>query len=114
MSSRPRKQDSGAVYTTKSSKTQRRQQATTTANCLLQFYHEIWIHEDKCQIRNILENKQGNSINLDKELCETCIYGKAPTGSRKKAPEPDQLISDNVCGLFDESFHKKRNLVAIE
>ncbi|GFY42021.1 retrovirus-related pol polyprotein from transposon tnt 1-94 [Trichonephila inaurata madagascariensis] len=47
---------------------------------------------------------------LDKELCEPCIYGKAHRLSfdtRKKPSEPGELIFADVCGSFNESFQKK-------
>ncbi|GFW36727.1 retrovirus-related pol polyprotein from transposon tnt 1-94 [Trichonephila clavipes] len=65
-----------------------------------------------------LKRKQlGIHIKLDKELHEPCIYGKAlrlSFGTRKKSPEPDELISADVCGPFDESFQKKRYLVVFK
>ncbi|GFU63115.1 retrovirus-related pol polyprotein from transposon tnt 1-94 [Nephila pilipes] len=81
---------------------------------LLLLYHERWDHQDKRHIRNMLRNEQEVNIKLDKELCEPRVYGKAHRlsfGTRKKAFEPSELISTDVCGPFDESFQKKRYLV---
>ncbi|GFW25363.1 retrovirus-related Pol polyprotein from transposon TNT 1-94 [Trichonephila clavipes] len=81
---------------------------------LLQLYHERWDHQDKRHIRNMLEKELGIHINLDKELCEPCIYSKAHRlsfGTREKASETGELISADVCGRFDESFQKKKYLV---
>lgn len=85
-----------------------------TENSLLQLYHERFGHQDKRHVRNLMEKELGISVNLDKELCEPCIYGKAhrlPFGNRKKATEPGELITADVCGPFDESFQKKRYFV---
>ncbi|GFU02253.1 copia protein, partial [Trichonephila clavipes] len=65
----------------------------------------------------MLEKELGIHIKLDKELCEPCIYGKAHRlsfGTREKASEPGELISADVCGLFDESFQKKKYLVVFK
>ncbi|GFS48760.1 retrovirus-related Pol polyprotein from transposon TNT 1-94 [Trichonephila clavipes] len=81
---------------------------------LLQLYDERWGHQDKRQIRNMLEKELGIHIKLDKELCEPCIYGKTHRlsfGTKEKASEPGELISADVCGPFEESFQKKKYLV---
>ncbi|GFY75927.1 retrovirus-related pol polyprotein from transposon tnt 1-94 [Trichonephila inaurata madagascariensis] len=65
----------------------------------------------------MLEKELGTCIKLDIELREPCIYGKAHRlsfGSRKKASEPGELISADVCGPFDELFQKKRYLVVFK
>ncbi|GFV95326.1 retrovirus-related Pol polyprotein from transposon TNT 1-94 [Trichonephila clavipes] len=78
---------------------------------LLQLYHERWGHQYKRRIRNMLEKELGIRIKLAKELYEPCIYVKAHRlsfGTREKASEPDELISADVCGSFDESFQEKK------
>ncbi|GFY46268.1 retrovirus-related Pol polyprotein from transposon TNT 1-94 [Trichonephila inaurata madagascariensis] len=81
---------------------------------LLQLYHERWGHQYKRHVRNMLKKELGIRIKLAKELYEPCIYVKAHRlsfGTREKASEPDELISADVCGPFDESFQKKKYLV---
>ncbi|GFT00513.1 retrovirus-related pol polyprotein from transposon tnt 1-94 [Trichonephila clavipes] len=65
----------------------------------------------------MLEKELGIHIKLDKELCEPCIYGQSTQTiicTREKASEPGELISADVCGLFDESFQKKKYLVVFK
>ncbi|GFS54071.1 retrovirus-related pol polyprotein from transposon tnt 1-94 [Nephila pilipes] len=74
-------------------------------------------HQDKCHFINILEKELGISINLDKELCESCVYVKAHRlsfGIKKKASEPGKLISADICGPFDKSFQNIRYLNAFK
>ena len=81
---------------------------------MLQLYHERWGHQDKRHVKEMLEKEVGIKVKLDKELCEPCIYGKAhrlPFGTRKRATQPGELMSADVCGPFDDSFTKKRYLV---
>ncbi|GFX14036.1 retrovirus-related Pol polyprotein from transposon TNT 1-94 [Trichonephila clavipes] len=77
---------------------------------LLQLYPVRWSHKDKRHIRNVLEKELDIRKNQDEKLCERCFYGKVHKlsfGTRKKASEPGELISADVCGPFDESFQKK-------
>lgn len=83
----------------------------------LQLYHERWGHQDKRHVKRVLEKELGIYVNMDKEICEPCIYGKAhrlPFGTRKKAFRPGELISADVCGPFDISFQKKRYLLVFK
>lgn len=91
--------------------------AATTSNSVLQLYHERFGHQDKRHVKNILKKELDIIVFLDQELCEPCVYGKAHRqsfGTRKKASEPGELISADVCGPFDESFQKKRYLVVFK
>lgn len=83
----------------------------------LQLYHERWGHQDKRHVKMLVEKELGIKVKLNKELCEPCIFRKAhrlPFGTRKKAAKPGELMSTDVCGPFDESFKKKRYLVALK
>lgn len=53
-------------------------------------------------------------VKANEEMYEPCIYGRTPRlpfGTRMKSTKPDELVSTNVCGPFDESFEKKRYYV---
>lgn len=79
--------------------------------------HERWGHQDKHHIKNLLRKELNININLDKEICEPCIYGKShrmPFGRRHRTNAPGELLSADVCGPFDESFQRKRYLVVFK
>lgn len=84
------------------------------ASNTLQLYHERWGHQDKRHVQQKLKTELGINVKLDKNLCESCIYGKShrlPFGTREKASCPGELMTADVCGPFSDSFSKKRYLV---
>ncbi|GBN13431.1 hypothetical protein AVEN_116174-1 [Araneus ventricosus] len=86
-------------------------------SCILQLYHERWVHQDKQHIKGILQKELGISVYPDKKPCESCTCGKTrrlPFETRKKASCPGELVSADVCGPFEYSFHKKRFLVVFK
>lgn len=78
---------------------------------LLQLYHERFGHQDKRHVKAVIEKELNISVQLDTELCESCIYGKAHRlkfGRRQAATKPGELLSADVCGpLNGESFSRK-------
>ena len=85
---------------------------------LLQLYHERFGHQDKRHVKAVLEKELNISVQLDTDLCESCIYGKAHRlkfGRRNAAVEPGELLSADVCGPFSgESFSGKRYFVVFK
>lgn len=74
---------------------------------LLQLYHERFGHQNKRHVKAIVDKELQVNMELDTELCEGCIYGKAhrlPFGTRKRATKPGELIHTDVCGPFQKSM----------
>lgn len=47
-------------------------------------------------------------------ICKPCVYVKEhclSLGTTKRASQPEELMSADVCGSFKESFQKRRYLV---
>ena len=89
----------------------------TKTDSILQLYHERWGHQDKRHIKNVLRKEMNLKVELDNQLCEPCIYGKAHRlkfGRRQKAEKPGELLSTDVCGPFDESYKRYRYYVAFK
>ena len=83
---------------------------------ILQLLHERMGHQSKQHVRNIAEREFNMKLQLDSELCEGCIYGKAqrkPFKSRDKyrATVPGELIHSDVCGPWVPSGQKKEYFV---
>ncbi|BES89982.1 Hydra magnipapillata [Nesidiocoris tenuis] len=73
---------------------------------LLQIYHERLGHQNKRHVKSVIERELGVKLNLDSELCEGCIYGKAHRqkfGKRERANNPGDLIHSDVVGPFSKS-----------
>ena len=54
------------------------------------------------------------NVGQNKELCESCIYGKLyrrSFGTRQKTSSPGELTSADLVGPFKESFNKNKFLV---
>ncbi|GBM08699.1 hypothetical protein AVEN_52773-1 [Araneus ventricosus] len=81
----------------------------TSDDSLLQLYHERWGHQNKRHVKSLLNHKLNIQVNVQDELCEVCIYGKAhwlSFGSRNNCSSPGELIFADVCGPFDKSSRK--------
>lgn len=73
---------------------------------LLQLYHERFGHQNKRHVKFLLSKELNINVEMDSELCEGCVYGKAhrlPFGTRSKSTEPGERIHTDVCGPFQES-----------
>ncbi|GBM76889.1 Copia protein [Araneus ventricosus] len=89
----------------------------TTDNSLLQLYHERWGHQDKRHVEFLLNHELNIQVNVEDELCEACIYGKAHRlsfGSRNNCFSPGELIFADVCGPFDKSFRRFQYFVVFK
>lgn len=92
-------------------------ESDSNKSSLLQLYHNRWGHQDKRHIRNLLKEEFDLKVNLDKEPCEPCIYGKSHRlkfGNKPKATKVGDLVSTDVCGPFDESKRKYRYFVVFK
>ena len=81
---------------------------------LLQLYHERMGHQNKRHIKKLIEKEFNIKTDLNSELCEGCIYGKAHRlkfGTRDRATKPGQLIHSDVCGPFLSSISRYRYFV---
>lgn len=84
------------------------------SNNLLQLYHERFGHQNKRHVKSLLRRELNITVEMDSELCEGCIYGKAhrlPFGTRKKATEPGERIHTDVCGPFVNTASDNRYFV---
>lgn len=80
---------------------------TVSKEKLLQLYHERFGHQNKRHVKSLLSRELNINVEMDSELCEGCIYGKAhrlPFGTRSRATEPGERIHTDVCGPFQESM----------
>ena len=79
---------------------------------LLQLYHERMGHPNKKHVKSVL--KQEFDIDVDTEVCEGCVYGKAHRrqfGTKIRAKKPGKIIHANVCGPFCNWFSNYRHFV---
>lgn len=71
---------------------------------LLQLYREIWGHQDKRHVQNIMARELGINAPLGRELCELCTYSKAyrlPFEHKEKSFKSGELMSaDRSTNLF--------------
>ncbi|KAK7576628.1 hypothetical protein V9T40_012914 [Parthenolecanium corni] len=84
---------------------------------LFSLYHERWGHMDKRHVRNKLQSKLGVEVKVNNDICESCQYGKAHRllfGHRARTTAPGELLSGDVCGLFNPSFNGRRYLIVIK
>jgi len=44
---------------------------------LLQLYHERMGHQNKRHVKSVLKRELDIDVDVDSELCEGCVYGKA-------------------------------------
>jgi len=69
-------------------------------------------------VKAVIEKELNISVQLDTELCESCIYGKAHRlkfGRRQAATKPGELLSADMCGPFNgESFSRKLYFVVFK
>lgn len=90
-------------------------QANVTCNDnVLQLYHERLGHQNKRHIKTFLSHELGIHVDLDSELCEGCIYGKAHRrrfGTRERAKAQGELMHSDVCGPFVNSMSGYRYFV---
>lgn len=81
---------------------------------LLQLYHERFGHQNKRHVKSLLKRELNIKVDMDSELCEGCIYGKAnrlPFGTRERTTKPGEQIHTDVCGPFEESMSGYRYFV---
>jgi transposase InsO family protein len=79
----------------------------TGTNNLLQLYHERFGHQNKRHVKSLLSKELNIKVEMDSELCEGCMYGKAhrlPFGTRTKTTKAGQRVHTDVCGPFQESM----------
>ena len=70
----------------------------------LQLYHERMGHQNKRHIKKVIEEELGIKVDVNSEICEGCMYGKAHRlrfGTRERAKAPGELIHADVCGPFE-------------
>ena len=81
----------------------------------LQLYHERMAHQNKHQVKKLIQRELGIKVQVDNETCKGCIYGKAHRlkfGTRVRATAPGELIHCDVCGPFEiPSFRGYRYFV---
>jgi len=69
-------------------------------------------------VKAVIEKELNISVQLDTELCESCICGKAHElkfGRRQAATKPSELLSADMCGPFNgESFSRKLYFVVFK
>ena len=85
-----------------------------TSENVLQLYHERFGHQNKRHIKMILKRELGINVNIDSEICEGCVYGKAHVlkfGTRDRAKAPGELLHTDVCGPFQKSMSGYRYFV---
>ena len=83
-----------------------------SSGTLLQLYHERMGHQNKRHVKSVL--KRELDVDVDRELCEGCVYGKAHRrqfGTRVRATKPGEVIHTDVCGPFCYSFSNYRYFV---
>jgi len=76
---------------------------------LIQLYHERTAHQNKRHVKSVLKRELDIDVDIDTELCEGCVYGKAHRhqfGTRVRATKPGEVIHADVCGPFCYSFTK--------
>lgn len=81
---------------------------------ILQLFHERLGHQNKRHVKTLLDREFNVKVEMDSELCEGCVYGKAhrlPFGTREKATKPGERIHTDVCGPFQESMSGFRYFV---
>lgn len=81
---------------------------------VLQLYHERFGHQNKRHVKTVIKREMNIDVDLDSEICEGCVYGKAHRlkfGTRVKATRPGERIHADVCGPFCYSFSKCRYFV---
>jgi transposase InsO family protein len=79
----------------------------TGTNNLLQLYHERFGHQNKRHVKSLLSKELNIKVEMDSELCEGCMYGKAhrlPFGTRTKTTKAGERVHTDVCGPFQESM----------
>ncbi|GBO11846.1 Copia protein [Araneus ventricosus] len=89
----------------------------TSDDSLLQLYYERWGHQDKRHMKSLLNHELNIQVNIQDELCEACIYGKAHRlsfGSRNNCSSHGELIFADVCGPFDKSFRRFQYFVVFK
>ncbi|GBM76901.1 hypothetical protein AVEN_153130-1 [Araneus ventricosus] len=89
----------------------------TSDDSLLQLYHERWRHQDKRHVKSLLNHELNIHVNIQDELSEACIYGKAhrlSLGSRNNCSSPGELIFADVCGPFDNTFRRFQYFVVFK
>lgn len=87
---------------------------TVSKENLLQLYHERFGHQNKRHIKSLIGRELGVNVEINSEICEGCIYGKAhrlPFGTRLRSTKPGELIHTDVCGPFQESMSRYRYFV---
>lgn len=83
---------------------------------ILQLYHERWGNRNKQHVMRKIQKEFVMEVNLDREICEPCIYGKSyrrPFGTRVNVSQAGDLMSADVCGPFDLSFTKMQSWLSL-
>jgi len=65
-------------------------------------------------VKSVLKQELDIDVDVDSELCEGCVYGKAHRrqfGTRIRATKPGEVIHSDVCGPFCSSFSNYRYFV---
>lgn len=65
-------------------------------------------------MKTMIHKELNVNLEMDTELCEGCIYGKAhrfPFSTRRRATKPGELIHSDVCGPFESSMSGYRYFV---
>ena len=81
---------------------------------LLQLYHERMGHQSKRHVKSVLKRELDIDVDVDSELCEGCVYGKAHRhqfGTRVRATKPGEVVHADICGPFCHSFSNYRYFV---
>ena len=81
---------------------------------LIQLYHERMGHQNKRHVKSVLKHELDIDVDIDTELCEGCVYGKAhhhQFGTRVRATKPGKVVHADICGPFCYSFSKYRYFV---
>jgi len=71
-------------------------------------------HQNKRHVKSVLKHELDIDVDIDTELCEGCVYGKAhhhQFGTRVRATKPGKVVHADICGPFCYSFSKYRYFV---
>lgn len=78
----------------------------------MQLYHGRWKHENKGHVKGKLKKDLGLKVKIDKNLtCGHVFMEKHIVylfGTRRKVNKPEEVMSADICGPFQESLGKKK------